>query len=58
MISDDFIEDVITPKPEQDNTMEISRKLYGMEAVAQFNDELLDAQAKARGQERDGGDNE
>lgn len=41
MISDDFIETVITPRGENSNTMDVTRELYGMEAVAQFdNDEM------------------
>lgn len=42
MMKDDFIETVITPKNETNHTEKqtmISRELYGMEAVAQFDRE-------------------
>jgi len=54
VFSDDFIDGVITPETETTNpsqTMEISREFYGMEAVAQFDEEFMDAQSRARGEE-------
>jgi hypothetical protein len=42
MITDDFIEMVITPEREytnRENTMEIAREFYGMEEVASFKEE-------------------
>lgn len=42
VFSDDFIDSVITPETESTNpskTMEISREFYGMETVAQFNED-------------------
>lgn len=42
VFDDRFIETVITPETETTNpseTMEISREFYGMEAVAQFDEE-------------------
>jgi len=51
-LSDDFIESVITPETETTNPSEttmISREFYGMEAVAQFDEEFMEAQDRARG---------
>lgn len=42
MITDSFIEEVITPETETTNTETqtmISREFYGMEAVAQFDED-------------------
>lgn len=38
MMNDEFIESVITPKFEEDNTM-VYRTFHGMEAVAQFEED-------------------
>lgn len=42
VFGDDFIESVISPEPETTNpreTMEVTRKFRGMEAVAQFDED-------------------
>lgn len=38
-MSDSFIESVITPKDEDEEATMISREFYGLEAVAQFEEE-------------------
>jgi hypothetical protein len=57
VLSDDFIEGVITPETETTNpsTM-VYREFNGMKAVAKFDDEFMDAQSVARGEDRDGGE--
>jgi len=58
-MSDSFIESVITPETETTNptdTMEISRELYGMEAVARFSQTPKEAYSKD-GDDRNGGEN-
>ena len=47
VLTDDFIESVITPETEPtnpSNTTMISREFYGMEAVAQFEEEYASSE--------------
>lgn len=46
-MNDEFIESIITPKPEQEKAM-VYRTFYGMETVAQFEEQDISI---------DGGDN-
>lgn len=50
MIDDDFIESIITPKNE---TVNVDRKFVGIEAIATFDEEFMEAQSVARGEERE-----
>jgi hypothetical protein len=44
MMDDDFIESVITPKPQSRDEAKMNRKFIGMEAVAQFDEEDYDVE--------------
>lgn len=55
MMSDDFIESVITPETEQTNE-KMNREFYGMEAVAKFDERLTEDFGRAREKMKNGGD--